>query len=164
MIRSCTARSRFLTSVLLAGLALSCLGGCKSSGPEPKWIRKEVEAANDRLLIDVTALALQKSGFPVGAGIDPGNLTILSGWHTSLAPFRGEGWREQCEIRYVKKAPRHYEVAIHVRREKNDDLVHPLQIDYAQWIPEEDDVDRSRAVMQHIRSMLETDVRVEEKP
>ena len=164
MIRSCTARSRFLTSTLLAGLALGLLGGCKASEPEPRWIRKDVEAENDRLLIDVTALALQKSGFPVGAGIDPGNLTILSGWHTSLAPFRGEGWREQCEVRYVKKSPGHYEVAIHVRREKNDDLVHPLDIAYAQWIQEEDDVDRSRAVMQHVRSMLETDVKVEDKP
>jgi hypothetical protein len=164
MIRPCTARSRFLTTLLLAGLALGFLGGCKSNEPQPKWIHSDVEAAYDRILIDVTALALQKSGFPVGAGIDPGNLTVLSGWHTSLAPFRGEGWRERCEVRYVKKSPGHYEVAIHVRREKNDDLVHPLDIAYAVWIQEEDDVDRSRAVMQHIRSMLETDVKVEEKP
>jgi len=164
MIPLFTARTRFLAGAALACLVLGCLVGCKASEPEPKWIRKSVEAENDRLLIDVTALALQKSGFPVGAGIDPGNLTVLSGWHTSLAPFRGEGWREQCEVRYAKHAPRHYEVSIRVRRDKNDDLVHPLDITYAQWLPQEDDVDRSRAVMQHIRSLLETDVKVEEKP
>jgi hypothetical protein len=164
MIPACTSRSRILTTLLLAGFACGSLGGCKSNEPQPKWIHTDVEAANDRTLIDVTAIALQKSGFPVGAGIDPGNLTVLSGWHTSLAPFRGEGWREQCEVRYVKKVPGHYEVAIHVRREKNDDLVHPLDIAYAVWIPEEDDVDRSRAVMQHIRSMLDPEVKVEEKP
>jgi hypothetical protein len=164
MIRPSRARSGFLTTVLSASLALGFLGGCKSNEPMPKWIHTDVEAANDRTLIDVTAIALQKSGFPVGAGIDPGNLTVLSGWHTSLAPFRGQGWRERCEVRYVKKSPGHYEVAIHVRREKNDDLVHPLDIAYAVWIQEEDDVDRSRAVMQHLRSMLDPEVKVEEKP
>lgn len=151
-------------AVALAGLLFALPVGCKSNEPEGTWIKQDVEAENDRLLIDVTALSLQKSGFPVGAGIDPGNLTVVSGWHTSLAPFRGQGWREQCEVKYVKKSPRQYEVSIRVKKEKNDDLVHPLDISYAQWLPEGDDVDRARAVMQHIRSLLGSSVEVQPKP
>ena len=144
-------------------LVLGAAPGCKSSEPEPRWIKNQVEAETDRLLLDVTAIALQKSSFPVGSGIDPGNLTIVSGWRTSLAPFRGEGYREQCEVHYERKAPRKYEVAIRVRHEKNDDLVRPLDITYAQWVQMPDDVDRARTVMQHIRSLLETDIQVDEK-
>lgn len=157
-------RSRLAFAAALASLSLALAGGCKSDAPEGTWIKQEVEAENDRTLIDVTAIALQKSGFPVGAGIDPGKLTVVSGWHNSLAPFRGQGWREQCEVRYVKKSPRQYEVSIRVKKDKNDDLVHPLDISYAQWVAEPDDVDRARAVMQHIRSLLGTGIEVQPKP
>jgi hypothetical protein len=128
------------------------------------WVRHEVTAETDRLLMDVTALSLQKSGFPVGSGIDPGNLTVVSGWQNSLAPFRGEGWREQCEVHYEKSAPRRYQVSIRVKKEKNDDILHPLDITYAQWVKEPDDPMRARTVMQHIRSLLDTDLKVDEKP
>jgi hypothetical protein len=161
--RSEKLRSRLPFAAALVCVALAFAGGCKSSGPEGTWIKQEVEAENDRTLIDVTAIALQKSGFPVGAGIDPGNLSVVSGWHTSLAPFRGQGWREQCEVQYVKKEPRKYEVSIRVKKDKNDDLTHPLDISYAQWVAEPDDVDRARNVMQHIRSLLGTGVEVQEK-
>jgi hypothetical protein len=51
-----------------------------------------------------------------------------------------------------------------VKKDKNDDLVHPLDISYAQWVAEPDDVDRARAVMQHIRSLLGANVEVQPKP
>ena len=109
-------------------------------------------------------MAVQKSGFPIGSGIDPGHLTLVSGWHTSLAPFRGAGFREQCEVKYDRIVPRRYQASIRVRREKNDDILRPLDITYAQWKQEPDDYDRARTVMQHIRSLLDTDVEVGSKP
>jgi len=139
------------------------LAGCKSSEPEGQWLQYEVEAQTDELLIEVTALSLQKCGFPIGSGVDPGHLRIVTGWHNSLAPFRGEGWREQCEVRYEKKTQRHYSVSIRVKREKNDDLLRPLDLTYAQWVPEPDNTDRARMVLQHIRSLLDTDVEVDLK-
>ena len=160
MIRIPAAR----LAALVLGLALSLAPACKSSEPEPRWIRHEVEAGNDRLLLDVTGLALQKSGFPVGAGIDPGHLVAVSGWHHSLAPFRGKGWRAQCEIRYQRLGPRRYAASIRVRREKNDDILRPLDLTYAKWIPDQDDTERARTVMQHIRSLLDTSFEVERRP
>ena len=161
-MRRAVFRARFGLGVLL-GLAFALLPACKTKEPEARWVRAEIGAGNDQLLMDVTALSFQKCGFPVGSGIDPGHLVAVSGWHTSLQPFRGKGWREKCEVRYRKLGPRKYEAQIRVMREKNDDIVHPLNLTYAQWIPDEDDTVRARSVMQHVRSLLGTDVEIGEK-
>jgi len=154
---------RFPGPVAFLLLALAgCLPSCASfsSASEPVWVEKEIRASNDPLLMDCTALAIQKSGFPVGSGIDPGRLIAVSGWQNSLAPFRGKGYREQCEIRYTRIVPGRYKASIRVRHEKNDDILHPLDLTYAQWIPEADNVDRARTVMQHIQSLLGTGLEV----
>jgi len=155
-------RSAALLCALLA-LAVVLAPACKSSQPEPKWIKADVTAGNDRLLMDVTALSLQKTGFPIGSGIDPGQLTVVTGWNTSLAPFRGKGWREKCEVHYKKTADRKYEVSIRVQREKNDDILRPLDLTYAKWIPAEDNQERARYVLQHVRSLLGGDIQISEK-
>jgi len=157
---------------ILAALAL--VGACESSPfstgtPPPQWIPGDttplvIEAQDDRLLMDVTALALQKSGFPIGTGVDPGHLHVTSGWHNSLQPFRGKGYREQCEVVYERQVPRKYKVQVRVKREKNDDILRPLDLSYAKWIPDADDTDRARIVLQHIRSLLDTEIEVGEKP
>ena len=136
----------------LAFLPASC--GSLSTTPDPVWIAKEVGAGSEPLLMDCTALAIQKSGFPVGAGIDPGRLVAVSGWHISLAPFRRKGYREQCEVRYERVSPGKYKCSIRVRHEMNDDILHPLDLTYAVWVAEADNVERARTVMQHIQSML----------
>ena len=148
---------------LAALLALALAPSCKSSQPEPRWVTADVTAGNDRLLMDVTALSLQKTGFPIGSGIDPGQLTVVTGWNTSLAPFRGKGWREKCEVHYKKTGPRKYEASIRVQREKNDDILRPLDLTYAKWIPAEDNQDRARHVLQHVRSLLGGDIQISEK-
>ena len=148
---------RFPAPVAFLLLALAaCFASCAAfnSTPEPVWIEKEVRATNDPLLMDCTALALQKSGFPVGSGIDPGRLVAVSGWQISLAPFRGKGYREQCEVRYERIVPGRYKASIRVRHEKNDDILHPLDLTYAQWVAEPDNPDRAHTVMQHILSLL----------
>jgi len=154
----------FVASFALAA-SCSTISWLTGSGePTAVWVPGEVQAQDDRLLLDVTALALQKSGFPIGTGVDPNTLTIRSGWHNSLAPFKGKGYRELCEVRYEKQGARKYKVAVRVRHEKNDDLHRPLDLSYAEWVPEADDVDRARIVLQHIHSLLDTDIEVGEKP
>lgn len=143
------------------GLAfLGLLGGCAATQAEPSWVEREIAAANDQLLIDCTALAIQKTGFPVGGGIDPGRLVAVSGWHISLAPFRGKGWREQCEVHYARVGPGKYKASVRVRHDKNDDIIHPLDLTYAKWLPEPDNTDRARMVLQHVQSLLGPGVEV----
>jgi hypothetical protein len=139
--------------LIVSWVSLLC-AGCLSNEPEPAWVNAKVSAASDRVLREVTSLALQKSGFPGGSGIEPGKLTAVSGWHVSLAPFRGKGFREQCEVKYTPAGPNEYQVDVRVRREKNDDLVKPLDITYADWKPEPDNPEHAKIVLQYIKSML----------
>ena len=113
-------------------------------------------ANSERILWEVTVQALVKSGFPIGTGLEPGKLVATSGWMISLAPFRGKGFREQCEVRYAASGERAYKVDVRVRREKNDDLLHPLDLTYADWKPEPDNGSRAQIVLQYIKSMLGT--------
>ena len=140
--------------LLLAALASALGPGCKSSEPEPAWRQGKVIASSERVLWEVTVLALEKSGFPLGSGLEPGKLDAKSGWMISLAPFRGKGFREQAEVRYTPLKDREYKVEVRVRREKNDDLVHPLDVSYAEWEPEADNAERAAIVLQYIKSML----------
>jgi hypothetical protein len=159
------SRRSLLSVAALLLSACSTFSALTGSGePTAQWVPGEVQAQDDRLLLDVTALALQKSGFPIGTGVDPNALTVHSGWHNSLAPFKGKGYRELCEVRYTKEAARKYKVEVRVRHEKNDDIHRPLDLSYAEWVPEADDVDRARIVLQQIHSLLDTDIEVGEKP
>lgn len=152
--RVTTPWSAPLAAVLLVlGLLLA---SCAATQPDPKWIEREFSASSDQLLMDCTALAIQKSGFPIGSGIDPGRLVAVSGWQISLAPFRRKGYREQCEVRYERLEAHRYKASIRVRHEMNDDILRPLDITYAKWIPQPDDPNRARMVMQHIQSLLGT--------
>ena len=139
-------------------LACALFAGCATTQPAD-WLSDKVHAGSDRVLWEVTRVALDKNNFPVGAGLDEARLTATSGWNISLAPFRGKGFREQCEIKYTRTAPGEYAVALRVRREKNDDLVHPLDLTYAEWVPEADNADRARIVLQYIKSLLGSDLR-----
>jgi len=134
-------------------LALSAALGCVIE-PPAQWSTGTVTASSERVLWQVTVLALEKTDFPVGSRMDPATLTAISGWRISLAPFKGKGFREQCEVHFTPKSPREYDVQVRVRREKNQDIVQPLDLTYAEWEPDEDDVERAGVVLQYIKSLL----------
>lgn len=146
-------------AILIAVLTLAATA-CQASQPKPEWLRQRVEASSERVMMDVTVMALEKCSFPVGTGIDPAGLVAVSGWRNSLAPFRGKGYRERCEVRYSAAGPRTWNVSVRVQREKNDDIVRPLDLTYAQWEPEADDPERAAMVLQYIRSLLGTGFQV----
>ena len=102
-------------------------------------------------------LALRKTSFPVGAGLDPARLTATSGWKISLAPFKGKGFREQAVVQFTRETqPGRYKAEVRVKRERNEDLVRPMDLTYAQWEAEPDDVERARVVLHFIEALLST--------
>lgn len=141
---------RFLT------LAALCLGShsCASSQSAEQWQPAEVSTASERVLAEVTRLTLDKNSFPGGTGLDPTSLSVVSGWNISLAPFRGKGFRERCHIRYTRQGTGKYLAEVRVERERNDDILRPLDLTYAQWEKDPDNLERARVVLQYLRSLL----------
>ena len=153
-----------MSRLVVALLCALCCACASLTEPEEEWISDEIEVHSERVLFEVTVLSMQKAGFPLGAGLDPSRLQATSGWHISLAPFRGKGYREQCEVRYTPRAPRKYGVEVRVRRENNDDIARPLDISYAQWEKSPDNKERAAIVLQYIKSMLGSPMPVGPKP
>lgn len=147
---------RALVSIV-ASAVLFFVASCASTGPAPQWVSSRVSAGNERLLLEVTELALRKTSFPVGAGLDPARLTATSGWKISLAPFKGKGFREQAVVQFTREtAPGRYKAEVRVKREKNEDLVRPMDLTYAQWEGEPDNVERARVLLHFIEALLST--------
>lgn len=147
-------RALFVWPMLLLFLAAA---GCKAPAPTPQWASARVQSGNERLLFEVTELAFKKRGFPVGAGLDPAKLTASSGWRISLAPFKGKGRREQAVVQFSReKEPGRYKVEVRVRRERNEDIVRPMDLTYADWEADQDDLESARVVLQFIVSLLST--------
>lgn len=136
-------------------LALFAESGC-STAPPAQWVSAAVVAGNERLLLEVTDMALRKTGFPVGAGLDPAHLTATSGWKISLAPFKSKGWREQATVQYTRLDGQRFKAEVRVKRETNEDMTHPMDLSYAQWEDGADNVDRARVVLRFIQSLLST--------
>lgn len=147
----------------LVACAVALTGACQefkaamSGAAEPVWVGGEVAAATERILWQICALTLRHEGFPPGAGFDPVDNTAVSGWKMSLAPFKGKGWREQAQIRFLKSQPGYYKVEVRVWRQANQDMAKPLDPAYADWQDVKDDVDRAQILLQGIKSWLSAD-------
>jgi hypothetical protein len=153
-------RARAAIAALLFAAA-----GCQSAGPERSEAeRVEVAAPSDSILRQVTLLALDKSGFPPGTEAARADLQVTSGWDTSLAPFKGEGFRERAVVRYERVEGGRYGVEVRVARERNDELERPLDPALAKWKSEADNEERARIVLQHIRAMLGQELEVGPRP
>jgi hypothetical protein len=142
-------------AALAALLGTLALAGCRS-GPKhpPQWQRSSVHSGSERILWQVTALALAKEGFPTGSGLDPTTLTAISGWRNDLSPFRGKGYREQAQVRFTPAGAGRWDVEVRVRRELNMDIVKPLDLKFAEWEEAPDDPDRAGVLLQRIRSWM----------
>lgn len=129
-------------------------GSCASTKHPEQWQPADVRSSSERILSEVTRLTLDKNNFPGGTGLDPTTLSMVSGWNISLAPFRGKGFRERCHIRYQRQKDGNYKVEVRVERQRNDDILRPLDLTYAQWEEDPDNVERARVVLQYLRSLL----------
>lgn len=137
--------------VLVVGLFCA---GCASGKKPAQWVDATLEAPSDRILWDVTVVSLQKTGFPIGTGLEPGKLIAVSGWHNSLAPFKGDGFRERVHVVYTPQGERKYAVKVRVERETNEDITHPLDLSYAEWESAPDNVTRAQIVLGYVKALL----------
>jgi hypothetical protein len=147
---------------LLPFLGAAFLAGCSLTPKiDPEWVSDEFPATSERVLWQVTRMTLEKEGFPVGAGLDPSTVIATSGWRLDLAPFRGQGFREQAQVRFERLEPGRYKVEVRVRHEINQDIVRPLDPQYAEWEPAPDRTDRAHVLLQRIKSWMGTELEFE---
>ena len=150
--------SRVLLSLVVLGLSLACLGG-----PEvkPEWVESGVDAPTEQVLWNAALQALSKHDYPLGAVLDRSGGQMVSGWKTSLAAFRSQGWREKAWIQFQRQDKGRYAVQVRVQRETNEDIIRPLDPSHAKWEPAPDDTRAARILMQTIRSYLGPELEIE---
>ena len=151
--------SRFSGSLLAALLALfTCACSSTPEEPDPTWVEGEVVAPSEGVLWTSTLTNLGRLGYPVGSQANRADLSVLSGWKTQLAPFRGKGFRQQVDLRYtpqdgVREGGRSaWDVSIRVKTQANMSLVRPLDPSYAEWEWRSDDQLEAMIILRHILS------------
>ena len=153
-----------VVAVLCACLA-ACMQSSRNFGtvePEPSWQVVEVAAPSERILWEMTRLALIKLGYPVGSGFDPTSLVASSGWRNELSPFSGEGYRIQAQLKAEPSAAGRWRLEARVRKQVNVSLVKPTDASYAEWSWVPDDDDRARLILQQVRASLGTELDVQD--
>ncbi|MFM7297742.1 MAG: hypothetical protein ACKO4Q_11050 [Planctomycetota bacterium] len=149
----------------IALLATLALAGCASSSedkhPRPSF---EIEAPSENVLWAVCGQEVQRLGFPVGSAADPATRRMLSGWRTSLAPFRGKGHRERAEVRLDSLGERRFKVEVRVESERNMNLSRPIDPAYAEWEAQADDESSAMILIQRIKGRLGEEIEVGPAP
>ena len=142
-----------LVPVLLLVLGLV---GCRSSGegPDGEWLRAEVSVGSENFLLLICRNALNDQGFSVGAGLDADAMSVVSGWRTQLAPFRGQGVRHRAKLRCTQIDEGRWAVEVRVQAQVNMDIVRPTDLTYAEWEWRPDDQEQARVVLAQVRSLL----------
>lgn len=140
-------------AVLACSLALGLGTGCFSPPEEPGWMEAELEAPTDHIMWRAMLESIEKEGFPLGTGLNPGELRVVSGWNNEPAPFRRQGFREKAELK-CERGDGRYLLDIRVLREMNDDIIRPLDLSYAKWVPDGINEDRAHRIVAYMRSFL----------
>ncbi|MBM3977242.1 MAG: hypothetical protein FJ299_09665 [Planctomycetes bacterium] len=162
--RSAPAR---LATLLIALLGLVALAGCFSGRkpgeitgdePDPTWIRKEITCRSERILDEVTRLALSKQGYPGARGLEQ-DLSITTLWQNHLGTRKGEGYRQQAVLRYKPLGKDVYELEVRVRRQINQSIAKPTDLSYAEWEWSDDDERAAQILAQLIQSYFAGEAR-----
>ena len=149
------ARSRIRRLLPAAALVAVLLApACQTARYRPEWTAGEVSAPSERILWQVTVLALEKHQFPMGTDIDPVAMEAVSGWRNQLQPFRRQGYRERAHVRYSHVGGGDYEVEVRVEHEVNAELAKPLDLQYAKWEEAPDDTEEARVLLQRIKAYM----------
>jgi hypothetical protein len=143
--------------LLLALAVAACSSVARKEAQDAKvarWKTAEVDSPSDRVLWQLTLLALQTQGYPLAAGTDSGARVVETGWKTDMQPFRGEGQRRRAVVRMTPLEPGRWKLEARVKREDNQNLVAPLDPVRAEWEPAADDEAAAEILLQHIRARL----------
>lgn len=143
-------------AVLALVLALTCGTACLS-GKKPfdgRWRGVQLAAPSDHMVWQLTLLSLQGMGFPLAAGTDSGSGHVVTGWKTDLQPFRGEGRRWRAEVRMTPVESGLWRLEARVERERNENLVTPLDPTRADWQPDGSDERSAQILLMHVQARL----------
>jgi len=119
-----------------------------------------VSAASQRVLWQVTAVAIEKERFPIGTGLDPSTQIATSGWRLDLDPFKSKGFREQAQVRTERLETGRFKLHVRVVRETNEELTAPMDPSRAKWKKAPNDPTRAQILIQRIKSLLGTELEV----
>lgn len=147
-----------LTRLALVALALVLslsFSACASTGSEDKLGQQfEVDAPSENVLWAVSGQELQRLDFPVGSEADPAKRVMLTGWRTSLAPFRGKGHRERAELRFESLGSARFRIHVSIERENNMNLSRPIDPSYAEWEAAGQDESTAIVLIQRIKGRM----------
>lgn len=148
---------RFSVLPLLLVLFVAILPACSSAPPEDeagRWTERVLEPAPPmRDILDAAEWAVVNAGFPPGDRNDFRH-NVISGWDLQLQPFRNKGRRWQGILRVMLNEEGETVVKSRVIQEKNVTQDDTLDSGEAEWERMEDDMIRSRILLQHLLSQL----------
>ena len=148
----------------LAALPLCLALACSIAANTPdQWMTMKAKAPTEDVIWEVALLAALDADYPLGAGVDPATRSATSGWRNSLAPFKGDGYRQRAHMRLEPQADGSYVVSLRVEKQTNEDLVRPMDLQYAKWEDAPDDVEATQILMTQIRARLGDQLEVGEK-
>jgi hypothetical protein len=155
-----------MKAVSLLALACLALASCSTTPkePDPSWQSDEVEVPSDDILWKVSLQSLQKMGFPLGSGLDPSSMVVVSGWRTDLQPFHKAGSRTKAELHMEPVRKGVWRVESRVKKQVNKSLVKKLDPTFADWVWVADDTTAARILIQHIRAYLQPAIHAEPRP
>jgi hypothetical protein len=156
--RSLAARLAVLLLALASSACVSVARQESLDAKEARWKSIEVDSPSDRVVWQLSLLALQSQGYPLGPGTDPGEREIHSGWKTDLQPFRGDGTRRRAILRLEPVEAGRWKLEARVRVESNQNLVAPLDPVRAEWKAAPDDEGAAQVLLQHVRSRLKPEL------
>jgi len=123
---------RHLMSLLVLSTALTACQSADTTGQ-----RSEGFAAPDRAMVYEAAWnALRQQGFtPDSSASSQTTGVIVTRHKLSMAPFSGQGFRDQATVRIheVPQHAHHYTVEVNVLREFNDNIKQPSNPVAADW-------------------------------
>ena len=148
----------FLARLALVALALGlafAFSSCASLGSKvDPGTSFEIDAPSENVLWAVAGQELQRLDFPVGSDADPAKRVMLTGWRTSLAPFRGKGHRERAELRFESLGSTRFRVKVRIERENNMNITRPIDPSFAEWEAAGLDEATANVLIQRIKGRL----------
>lgn len=146
-----------LVALVLSLVSLAACNSARKPGevtgdePDPVLIQKEITCRSERILDEITRLALSKQGYPGARGLEQ-DLSIETLWQNHLGTRKGEGYRQQALVRYKPLGGDRYELQVRVKRQINQSIVRPTDLSYAEWEWVDDDERAAQILAQLIQS------------
>lgn len=145
---------------VLLVLALGALA-CNSGPPPAEWVERELEAPSENVMWEIVWRSMERMKLPRGSGMDRAELRAESGWLSRPSPFKGKGYRRRAFVEVEPQGEGRFLVRARVQRQRNEALVNPADLRYAEWEWDGEEVEVARILLQHMSSFLEPELPLE---